>query len=190
MRLLFIGAICILAAGTIIFLIFGKWRGGREPNLPQSLPMANTFILKSAAFKDNDFIPAQYTCEGENVNPLLEILNAPEGTQSLALIMEDPDAPRGTWDHWILWNIDPRTHYILQDTVPMRAVQGKTSFGALRYGGPCPPRGDKPHRYLFKVYALDVILDLPEGAEKAELEKALVGHIRGETTLTGLYQRK
>lgn len=148
-------------------------------------------VLKSSAFKNNEFIPSRHTCDDDDdVNPLIEILGIAEGTQSLVLIMDDPDAPSGTWDHWILWNIDPKTHYIPEDSVPAGAVQGKTSFGKERYGGPCPPRGDKPHRYKFRVYALDTELDLPEGSSKADVEKAMEGHILDEVVLTGLYQRK
>lgn len=147
-------------------------------------------VLKSSAFKNNEFIPAKYTCEGENINPLIEILNAPSETKSLVLIMDDPDAPAGTWDHWIMWNIDPKTHYIPEDSVPQGAVLGTTSFGRTGYGGPCPPKGDKPHRYMFKVYALDALLDLPEGASKSELLSAMEGHVIDEGLLVGLYGRK
>lgn len=147
-------------------------------------------LLKSSAFKGGGFIPAKHTCDGEDVNPLIEILNVPEGTKSTVLIMDDPDAPAGTWDHWILWNMDPKTHYIPEDSVPGSALQGKTSFSRPGYGGPCPPKGDKAHRYMFKVYALDVLLDLAEGASKQELLQAMEGHILEQGTLTGLYARK
>ena len=147
-------------------------------------------LLKSSSFKNGAFIPAKHTCDGEDVNPLIEILNVPEGTKSLTFIIDDPDAPAGTWDHWILWNIDPRTHYIPEDTVPGNALQGKTSFSRPGYGGPCPPKGDRAHRYMFKVYALDVLLDLAEGASKPELLQAMEGHILEQGVLTGLYARK
>jgi len=150
----------------------------------------NGFALKSSAFKEGGFIPVKHTCEGDDVNPLLEIKNAPPEVKSFALIMDDPDAPMGTWVHWLLWNIEPRTQYISEDTVPANAVQGTNSFGRQKYGGPCPPKGSKPHRYMFKVYALDAMLDLPAGATKADLEKAMEGHILAQTVLTGLYQRK
>jgi len=151
----------------------------------------SNLILKSSAFKHNEPIPSKYTCDGEDVNPLLEIRNAPDGTKSLVLIMDDPDATRGTtWDHWIVWGIVPNTQYIPEDTVPGVAAQGTTSFGRQKYGGPCPPRGSKPHRYMFKLYALDTELTLAEGATKQEVEKAMEGHVLDQTTLIGLYQRK
>jgi Raf kinase inhibitor-like YbhB/YbcL family protein len=147
-------------------------------------------VLKTSAFKEGGTIPKKHTCDGDDVNPMLEIKNVPEGTKSLALIVDDPDATRGApWDHWIVWNIPPKTQYILEDSVPAGAVQGTTSFGYKKYGGPCPPKGSKPHRYMFKLYALDTELDLPEGATKAELEKAMEGHILDQTVLVGLYQR-
>jgi len=153
--------------------------------------MANKLEIKSSVFKNNGFIPPRYTCDGENINPLLEIKNVPEGTKSLVLIMDDPDATGGvTWDHWLLFNVDPKTHYIAEDSVPAGALQGKNSWGRINYGGPCPPRGSKPHRYMFKIYALDILLDLPEGASKQEIEKAMKDHILDEAVLIGLYQRQ
>jgi len=152
---------------------------------------SNVFAIKSSVFKDGEFIPSRYTCDGENINPLLEIKNVPPGTKSLVLIMDDPDATRGvTWDHWLLFNIDPKTHYIAEDSVPVGAYQGRNSWGNINYGGPCPPRGSKPHRYFFKVYALDTLLDLPEGATKQEIEQAMKNHIIAEAVLIGLYQRE
>ncbi len=151
----------------------------------------NTILVKSSAFKDGGEVPVKFTCDGADVNPLLEIRNAPEGTASLALIMEDPDATRGqTWYHWLVWNIDPKTQYIDEDTVPFGAVQGTGSGGKARYGGPCPPRGNAPHRYRFNVFALDTVLDLPAGADQSALASAMDSHILAEGTLVGLYGRK
>lgn len=159
--------------------------------MPNQEQNSSGLILKSSAFRPGETIPVKNTCDGDNVNPLLEIRNAPTGTLSLAFIMDDPDATGGkTWDHWIVWNIDPKTQYISEDNVPFGAVQGITSFGHQKYGGPCPPRGNAPHRYMFKVYALDVVLDLPAGSSKAELEKAMAGHILDQTTLMGMYGRR
>lgn len=146
--------------------------------------------IKSSAFKNNENIPSKYTCDGEDINPLLEILGVPEEAKSLVLIVDDPDAPGGIWNHWTLWNIDPRTQYIYEDSVPGNALEGKTSFGRVGWGGPCPPKGDKPHRYIFTVYALDTELNLPEGAEKEELEEAMKGHIIDKASIIGLYGRK
>ena len=148
-------------------------------------------IIKSSAFKDGQEIPVKHTCDGENINPLFEILNIPAEAKSLVFIMDDPDATGGvTWDHWVLFNIEPKTHYISEDSLPPGAVQGKTSFGKERYGGPCPPRGSKPHRYMFKAYALDTMLHLSEGVSKEDVLKAVEGHVLDEGVLMGLYGRK
>lgn len=144
--------------------------------------------LSSSAFADQETIPAKYTCEGENINPPLQISEVPEGTQSLVLIVDDPDAPAGTWDHWIVWNIAPNTTEIAENSVPERAEQGTTSFGQPGYGGPCPPPGPA-HRYIFKLYALDATLDLTTGADKSDIEQAMADHILAQTQLIGLYQR-
>lgn len=153
--------------------------------------MMGNIVVKSSAFKNNGSIPAKYTCDGDNVNPFIEILNAPPETKSIALIMDDPDATGGvTWVHWLLWNMEPKTHYIPEDNVPGNALLGKTSFGKVSYGGPCPPKGSKPHRYMFKVYVLDILLDLDEGATKEELLKMMENHILDEGLLVGLYGRK
>ncbi len=146
--------------------------------------------LKSSAFKEGDIIPRKFTCDGDNVNPLLEIKNASAGTKSFALIVDDPDATRGrTWDHWVMWNIDPKTQYIMEDNLPSGAVQGLNSSNKNKYAGPCPPQGAKPHRYMFKLYALDTLLDIPASSTKAQLESAIAGHVIGQTTLMGLYGR-
>lgn len=155
--------------------------------------MENTggLILKSSAFRHGDPIPAKHTCDGDNVNPLLEIRNIPAGAKSLAIAMDDPDATRGqVWDHWVVWNIDPKTQYVSEDNVPFGAVLGKNSAGNMKYYGPCPPRGKAPHRYMFKVYALDSLLELSAGSSKTELEEAMKGHILEQTVLMGTYGRK
>lgn len=150
----------------------------------------NTFTLKSSAFKQGNGIPLKYTCDGDDISPMLEIKNAPMGTVSFVLIVDDPDASRGIpWDHWILWNIDGRTQYIMEDTIPEGSVQGATSFGKAKYGGPCPPKGNSPHRYVFKLYALDTLLDIPVGSVKDTLLKAMESHILGTAELIGLYGR-
>ncbi len=155
------------------------------------LNQLNKLILKSSAFKDNEFIPAKYTCEGENVNPLFEIKGTPENTKSLVLIMDDPDATGGiTWDHWLLFNINSQTQYIEEGSISENTLQGKNGWGKNEYGGPCPPRGSKPHRYMFKLFALDTELNLSEGVTKSEIEKAMAGHILEQTALIGLYARK
>lgn len=140
-----------------------------------------------SVFQNNSSIPAKYTCDGENANPPLRISNVPPQTKSLALIMDDPDAPAGTWVHWVMWNIGPETREIRENIVPEKAVVGVNTRGVNRYGGPCPP--DREHRYFFKLYALDTILDLPNSSTKADLEKAMENHILDHAELIGLYKR-
>ncbi|MBI2632847.1 MAG: YbhB/YbcL family Raf kinase inhibitor-like protein [Parcubacteria group bacterium] len=144
--------------------------------------------LTSSVFTDNEKIPSLYTCDGGDYNPQLMISDVPHDTQSLALIVDDPDAPRGVWTHWTLWNIDPRITEIKEKSVPNGATQGITSFGSIGYGGPCPPNGE--HRYFFKLYALDTKLDLPSSTNAAQLVKAMEGHILASVELVGLYKRE
>jgi len=143
--------------------------------------------VSSTAFKENTSIPKKYTCDGKDINPPLTIENVPPGTKSLALIVDDPDAPMGIWVHWVLWNIDPKTREIKENSVPQGAIQGINDFGKSSYGGPCPPSGT--HRYFFKAYALDTVLNLPQNSRKADLEKAMKGHILGQGQLMGTYKK-
>ncbi len=144
--------------------------------------------ISSQAFVHNGYIPARYTCDGNDVNPPLEIANVPAEAKSLALIVDDPDAPVGMWVHWVAWNIDPATREIGEDSVPRSAMQGKNDWKRSSYGGPCPPSG--VHRYFFKLYALDTRLNLGAGTTKKDLEKAMQGHILASTELIGLYKRR
>lgn len=142
--------------------------------------------LESSAFKNGQPIPKKYTCSGNDTSPPLRIVDAPKGTKSFALIVDDPDAPSGTFDHWLAWNISSTTQELTEGVkVPN---QGENGFGDLRYRGPCPPPG-KPHRYFFKLYALDTMLTLKDGVSKAQLEHALEGHILGQAELMGTFQR-
>lgn len=151
------------------------------------------FELRSPAFKQGEDIPRKYTCEGEDISPALKWTGTPEGTKSFALINDDPDAPVGIWVHWVIYDL-PADSTGLKEGIskePMladRSKQGLTDFAALGYGGPCPPPG-KPHRYFFKLYALDVMLNLNPGATKKQLLKAMEGHILSETQLFGTYKR-
>jgi Raf kinase inhibitor-like YbhB/YbcL family protein len=144
--------------------------------------------ITSPAFSMNGPIPSQYTCDGADNSPPLLIENAPPGTQSLALIVDDPDAPGGTWVHWVVWNIGPETKVIEENTLPTNAIQGKNDFRRQSYGGPCPPSGT--HRYFFKLYALDAKIKLGPGSTKAALEAAIQGHLLSKTELVGRYSRK
>ena len=142
-------------------------------------------IVTSPAFENNGFIPSKYTCDGDDVNPVLLIKDAPEATQNLALIVDDPDAPMGTWDHWIVWNISP-TEKIEEMSVP--GTEGLNSFRRHSYGGPCPPFGT--HRYFFKVYALDTRLDLNPNSRKRDVERAMKEHILAKGEMVGRYRRR
>lgn len=142
-------------------------------------------IITSSAFENNGLIPSKFTCDGNDVNPPLKIEGVPEETQSLVLIVDDPDAPMGTWDHWIVWNIPP-TEEIEEDSVP--GVEGLNDFNKHSYGGPCPPSGI--HRYFFKAYALDTKLDLDPNSRKEDVERALEEHILSRGELIGLYRRR
>lgn len=140
--------------------------------------------LTSPAFGHSQMIPEKYTCQGADVNPPLAISGIPEGTKSLVLIVDDPDAPGGNWDHWLVYNIAP-TPEIKENSVP--GVEIKNDFRRVNYGGPCPPSGT--HRYFLKLYALDTRLAFKGTPSKQELEKAMLGHILEKAELIGLYQK-
>jgi hypothetical protein len=148
----------------------------------------DTLKLSSTAFGMNGMIPEKYTCDGADVAPPLAIEGVPESARSLALVVDDPDAPAGTWVHWVVWNIDPKTAEIAEGSVPQGARQGMNDFRKLDYGGPCPPSGT--HRYFFKLYALDALLDLEKGAPKAALERSMKGHLLAQAQIIGRYRRK
>jgi Raf kinase inhibitor-like YbhB/YbcL family protein len=149
--------------------------------------------LSSTAFQPGETIPKQYTGDGADRSPPLHWSEPPSGTKSLALICDDPDAPRGTWVHWVLFNLPAQVRELAEglpstETLSIGAKQGKNDFGNMGYGGPAPPKG-KPHRYFFKLYALDAALDLAPGATKAQLTDAMKGHILAEGQLVGKYGR-
>ena len=141
--------------------------------------------ISSTAFADNGVIPAKFTCNGADVNPELAISGIPASAKSLALIVDDPDAPSKVWVHWVVFNISPGTAWFAENSVPAGAVQGTTDFKTPKYGGPCPPSGT--HRYVFKLYALDTTFNLGSAATKKDVESAMQGHILAQATLTGLY---
>ena len=144
-------------------------------------------IITSSVFKHNSKIPSKYTCDEENINPPLEFSDIPKETKSLVLVVDDPDAPSKTWVHWIVYNIDPSTTKIEENSVPREALQGTTDFGKPGYGGPCPPSGT--HRYFFKLYALDTILDVPNGLTKQQVLEKVKDYVIEEAELVGLYSR-
>ena len=164
--------------------------GADKPNLQKVMNLSIT----STAFAAEQPIPQKYTCQGSDISPPLVWTNAPANTKSFALIMDDPDAPVGTWVHWVLYDLPPNTTELPEDVAKTQfiangAKQGLNSWPRLGYGGPCPPPG-KPHRYFFKLYALDRMLDLKPGATKKDLLKAMEGHVLAEGQLMGTYQRK
>jgi len=148
------------------------------------------FALKVKGFADGDLIPKRHTCDGENSSPALEWSNEPQGINSFALIMDDPDAPVGTWNHWLLWDVPAHVHALSEGFTPGTAgSSGNNDFGKPGYGGPCPPRGPA-HRYYFTLYAVDrPVLGLPPGAKRKELDRALKGRVRAQTQYMGRYAR-
>lgn len=144
--------------------------------------------LTSTAFTNNSILPSQYACDGAGFNPPLQISEVPTNAQSLVLIMDDPDAPAGTYVHWLVWNIDPQTKEILSDSLPNGAISGTNSAGRTDYVPPCPPSGS--HRYIFKLYALDTKIDLTPNAGKDNLEQSMQGHVLDSVELIGLYSRQ
>ena len=149
--------------------------------------------LSSTAFSNSGTIPKKYTCDGPDVSPALVWSGAPAGTQAFALIADDPDAPVGTWVHWVLYNAPSSAHEFAEgmrkdEQLPDGTLQGRNDFRKIGYGGPCPPPG-KPHRYFFKLYALDAKLNLKPGASKADVESAMKGHILAQAEWMGRYGR-
>lgn len=159
--------------------------------------MPGTLTFTAPPFASGTPIPREYTCEGDDVSPALGWTPVPEGTESLALIVDDPDAPGQTFTHWVLFNLpgdttslsrdlDVEAEFAGQDPSPQ---EGANDFGDIGYGGPCPPPGDGAHRYFFRLYALDTVLDLEQGATKEQVTDAMDGHVLDETTLVGTYER-
>ncbi len=142
----------------------------------------------SPDFIEGGNIPKHFTCDGQDISPTLKIEGVPQPAKSLVLIADDPDAPSGTFTHWLIWNLRPDATEILATTPPAGAVQGVNDFGRNNYGGPCPPSG--VHRYYFKLFALDTTLELPATSRRKVLDAAMQGHIIGEATLMGRYARR
>ena len=145
------------------------------------------FKITSPEFENNKDIPKKFTCQGQDINPILNISGVPNNAVSLALIVDDPDAPMGTWDHWIVWSIDPKLTKIDENSIPKGCIVGKNSWGKNIYQGPCPPFGK--HRYFFKLFALDTKVTIDKSSNKKKLEDAMKEHIIAKTELIGLYQK-
>lgn len=162
--------------------VSAETKGGKEMNIN----------VGSTAFTEGGMIPKQYTCDGADMSPSLSWSRMPEGTKSIAVIADDPDAPGGMWVHWVVYNLPPDLTGLPENVPPQKTlanggIQGQTDFRRIGYGGPCPPSGT--HRYFFKVYALDAVLDLAPGAIKKRLLNAMEGHILAEGELMGKYKR-
>lgn len=174
-------------------LLFCSCNDSKQADLPAEGDKKMEINITSSAFADGGLIPSKYTCDGADISPPLQWDAIPEGTKSIALISDDPDAPMGTWVHWVLFNLPAETKELAEnvppdETLPSGARQGVSDFGRIGYGGPCPPSGT--HRYFFKIYALDTTLDLQAGANKRQLLKAMEGHILAQGQLIGKYKRK
>jgi len=175
-----------VAAGVLLLVV-------ALPGCRDSIARGQTMNLSSTSFQDGSQIPAKYTCSGTGISPQLAWSAPPAKTASLALIVVDPDAPRGTWVHWVLYNLPAGTRALPEGLpalgqLPDGALQGRNDFGKIGYGGPCPPPGS-PHHYVFTLYALDAKLNLPVGATQAQVEAAMQGHILANVRLVGLFQR-
>ncbi|HDG61703.1 MAG TPA: YbhB/YbcL family Raf kinase inhibitor-like protein [Thermotoga sp.] len=176
-----------LGVVIVLVLIFFTYQKPQEET---------TGLTISSVFKNNEVIPKKYTCEGENVSPPLQVSSIPKDTKCLAIIVDDPDAPVGTFVHWVAWSIPPVEK--IPEGIPkkekvekpLKMVQGRNDFGKIGYDGPCPPRGHGVHHYHFKIYALDTLLDLPPGSTKKDLEKAMKGHVICWGELIGTFERR
>jgi len=179
--------IIVLMCSVFLLSLFKISFSYSQETIPEHKTLGVEMKIESAQFSNNQMIPAHYTCQGDDINPPLVIGPVSGGVKTLALIVDDPDAPGGTWVHWVVFNIPPpnATLTINEDSVPGK--QGMNSWGKSKYGGPCPPSGT--HRYFFKVYTLDSQLNLKEGSTKQQLEEAMKGHVIDQAELIGLYKK-
>ena len=189
------GAVPLLVAGGARALLRRPWNGpffSFSSSSPAARPMA--LALSSGSFANHGFIPKKFTCDGADVSPELSWTNPPAGAHSFALIADDPDAPLGTWTHWVIFDLPPTARSLpedasrIMDKLPDGGRQGLNDSGKIGYGGPCPPPG-KPHRYFFKLYALDRKLGLEPGSTRARVEQTMQGHVLAEADWMGQYQR-
>jgi Raf kinase inhibitor-like YbhB/YbcL family protein len=182
----------IITWATVALLLVCSCKNSQQGETPVQGGKTMELKITSSAFKDGGMIPIQYTGDGADISPPLQWDAAPEGTKSIALICDDPDAPMGTWVHWVLFNLPAATTSLAEKVPPDKTLasgarQGTNDFRKIGYGGPMPPSGT--HRYFFKIYALDTQLDLPAGANKQGLVKAMQGHILAQGQLVGKYKR-
>ena len=192
----FLAVVIVMIAGVVLAGILGSSILSpfvvSQPSTTPVTQIGTGIVLSSAVFQDGGRIPSRYTCDGDGISPPLSWSSVPKGTKSVALIIDDPDAPRGIFTHWVIFNI-PATDNRLQENVPLNgtlrngATQGSNSGGGIGYRSPCPPSGI--HHYVFHLYALDIKLNLQAGATKQDVLTATAGHILAEAQLTGLYSR-
>ena len=193
-----VGAALALASAALLFVAVGARAVLRRPwngsSFSSTSPAAHPMAISSSSFPNGGSIPKQFTCDGADISPELSWTNPPPGAQSFALIAEDPDAPVGTWTHWLIFNLAPTTRSLPEgvdktmDKLPDGGRQGTNDFGKIGYGGPCPPPG-KPHRYFFKLYAVDRKLDLKPSSTRPRFEQAIENHILNEADWMGRYGR-
>jgi Raf kinase inhibitor-like YbhB/YbcL family protein len=180
-------AACALGLAVALLAGCGEGTGESVDGPPPQAPP--TLLVESPAFENGKAIPKLFTCDGEDRSPPLRVSGAPKGTKELALLVEDPDTRGGTFVHWSAWAIPPRTERIGEGRLPDGAREGENSFGDTRYSGPCPPKGDDPHRYQFIVYALSAPLGLDEGAGPGEVRKAIAKRALGRGETYGTFGR-
>lgn len=176
---------------TSSIILVGAWYIFRPINVPQTsviVQVKQTMKLVSSALINEETIPRAFTCDGQGEHPPFSLSGVPEGTKSLAVIVDDPDAPAGTFNHWVIWNIDPKATEIAAGQIPVKSQEGTNSSGSIGYTPPCPPAGPS-HRYFFTLYALDSTIGLDGKAKKDELVAAMSGHIIEQTNLIGNYGR-
>ncbi len=179
----------IIIIGVILVLAYNYFEK-ENPNNIQNINQLTTNDMKIIidSFKNGENIPLKYSCDGDNINPEIKITGIPQEAQSLVLIMDDPDAPMGVFTHWVIFNIPASSTIVInENSVPQNSVLGLNSASQTSYVGPCPPTGT--HRYYFKVFALDSLLNLKDGAKREEIEKEMANHIIDQTQYLGLYQR-
>lgn len=178
----------IITGGILLIVLgFGVYYVFRPSFTPAPTVQEAGMKLTSSAFEHNQKIPVLYTCDGGNIHPPLAVAGVPEGAKSLTLIVDDPDAPGGTFTHWVIWNIHPDTAMIADAAVPNESQEGTNSAGQTGFFPPCPPSGQ--HRYFFTLYALDAKLGLDGKATKADVENAMRGHVIAQSLLVGVYSR-
>ncbi|WP_225830558.1 YbhB/YbcL family Raf kinase inhibitor-like protein [Streptomyces sp. NK08204] len=183
------GTAAVLAVALAAVCGCGTGGDGGSASAP-ARSATQRITVTSPAYADGGAIPGRYTCDGADVSPPLDLSGVPTGTASLALLLQDPDAPHGTFTHWLAWDIGPHTTHLAAAEHPEGAVDGRNDFGRTGYGGPCPPRGDHPHRYVLTVYATDRRPSLPPDTTATGLLRSLTGHTLATGALTGRYERQ